>query len=317
MLAAALLALSVVAHAQPNLSNPSDEDRVGARALMDAGRSRERAGDYEGALDAYLGADRIMAVPTTGLSVGRMQIAVGKLVEARNTLLIVARSEKKPGEPRPFTKARKEAEVLVQGLEGRIPTILIELTGAPSEVPVQVTVDGERVPSEEVSTGREVNPGRRVVVATAEGFRTARKALTLEEGASQVVYLELEPLPEDEPDEPEADSGGLSPLVWVGFGAGAVGLTIGAITGGLAAARASALDDECVEKVCPPDRESDLDALNAAAHASTAFFIIGGIGVTLGVVSLLVLSPEEDEPDQAATLHLAASPNGLLLRGRW
>lgn len=329
-LAASLLALALVlgssapARAQPDHRRPSAEEKESARTLMDTGRKREKGGDHEGALRAYLAADRIMQVPTTGLSVGRMQVELGRLAEARDTLLRVSRHPQQPGEPRPFTQARQRAEELAAELAGRVPSITFEIEGVPPDAEVTVRVNDAEVPTEALDLPRKVNPGRHVVVASAPGFRDARRVVNVEEGEEQVVALVLDAaLPTDEGgDEAGEDEAGVHPLVWVGFGTAAVGLTVGVITGGVAASKSSELDDECPNKVCPPERESDLDALNAVAHTSTVFLVLGGIGAAVGVVSLVVLSADGDEDDgddeaRAPIVRLLAQPGGVTVSGRF
>ena len=98
-------------------------DKETARFLMDDGDRKLRVGDYRGALDAYIAADKIMRVPTTGIAVGRVQEKLGRLLEARDTWLRVARYPVKLDEPEPFTEANGRpplvpgmfVEVLIKG----------------------------------------------------------------------------------------------------------------------------------------------------------------------------------------------------------
>ncbi|MBW2455604.1 MAG: hypothetical protein JRI68_13885 [Deltaproteobacteria bacterium] len=315
-----LVALSPqLAAAQPAPPEPSAADRATARAMMDEGRTQERAGDDTGALKAYLAADKLMGVPSTGLSVGKTQARLGKLVEAVDVLLRVARHPHKPGEPKPYTSARQEAAALAAQLGPRIPSLQIELAGVAPGTTVTVAIDGVMLPQEVIPFPRKVNPGMRVVVGSAPGYREARQTVNVTEGEQQTLRLELEPAPAGEGAD-EAAAGGISPLVWIGFGVGAAGILVGGITGGMAAGKSSELDQDCPNKVCPPDRESDIDTMKTLAHSSTVGFVVGGLGVGLGVMALLVLSGEgEDETDEepSASVELAAGPGSLSLTGRF
>src|ERR1700683_2568222 len=94
-----------VAHAEPTAS-----EKETARTMMDEGHARRDAGDHKAALAQFLGADAIMHVPTTGVEVGREQIALGLLVEARDTLERIMRTPAVPGEPEAFGLARRTAD---------------------------------------------------------------------------------------------------------------------------------------------------------------------------------------------------------------
>src|SRR5262245_53464167 len=76
---------------------PSAQDRERARTFMDLGDDKAAAGDLEGALKAYQAADGIMGVPTTGLEVGRALEKLGRLIEARDAFVRVARFPREAG----------------------------------------------------------------------------------------------------------------------------------------------------------------------------------------------------------------------------
>lgn len=124
------------------------------------------------------------------------------------------------------------------------------------------------------------------------------------------------PSPTPTPQPPPDDGGGssISPLVWIGFGLGAVGLIVGSITGGVSFAQAQELQDECGEdNVCPSSRQDDVDEMLALAHTSTAMFVIAGVGTTLGIVGIFLSGGD----DEQASLELQVAPTGLSLSGRF
>jgi len=54
----------------------------------------------------------------------------------------------------------------------------------------------------------------------------------------------------------------------------------------------------------------------ALAHTSTVSFVLGRLGVGLGLVALFVLSdPSADDTGSAPTAQLAAGPGSLLVTG--
>jgi hypothetical protein len=322
-------AVAPLALGQQAAAGPSDADRVAARQLMDAGRAKERAGDKAGALAAYLAADRIMGVPTTGLSVAQAALDLGKLVEARDVLLRVVRHPPSATEPLPFAKARLEARDLAAELDRRIPSLSLVVTGATPGVLVTVTIDGTEVPREALPFPRAVNPGKRQVVAAAPEHRTVRKVVTVIEGEQAKVELALEP---GEDDESGLSLDGTSPLVWVGLGVTVVGLGVGITSGALAMSRSSELEGVCTDYACPASRRSDIDSLSTLAHTSTVGFVVAGAGALLGVVAFAALSdwtsgspsgaPGSEQPgSEAASTEPAVTvrygPGALLVRGRF
>src|SRR5262249_13056293 len=113
-------------------AGPSQNERDRARALMDVGDEKAAKGDLSAALAAYESAHAIMRVPTTGIEVAKMLDKLGKpgaaLVAARDVLAIPVAS----GEPKPFTEAREKARKLAAALESRVPTLTVNVTGAPA-----------------------------------------------------------------------------------------------------------------------------------------------------------------------------------------
>jgi len=309
--------------AQP--AEPSAADKETARALMRSGDGKFAQGDHAGALADYKAADLIMKVPVTRLAVARAQEKLRQLLEARDSALSVARIPRAANEPTAFAAARKDASELAQALAGRVPSMKIVISGADPSVISSVSVDGRTVPPALLAVPRKVNPGGHAVVVKADGYATVKQVVQLKEGERLDVPIVLHPAgeapatpqprptpgtpagPEPGPTPPpdggdgpdEAESGGLSPLVWVGFGLGAAGIAVGAITGGIAAGKASDLRDRCPDDSCPrAETEDDYDSTYTMAHVSTVGFVVGGAGAALGLVALFALSGD-DEPDAA------------------
>src|SRR5271169_6333782 len=72
-------------------AEPSAADRETARTLMQQGRELRAKGDLKEALKRFQAADEIMHVPSTGLEVAKSQVAIGELVEARDTIAAIRR----------------------------------------------------------------------------------------------------------------------------------------------------------------------------------------------------------------------------------
>ncbi|MBI4704116.1 MAG: hypothetical protein HY744_23655 [Deltaproteobacteria bacterium] len=95
---------------------------------------------------------------------------------------------------------------------------------------------------------------------------------------------------------------GVSPLAYVGFAVGGVGLVAGVVTTALVASRVSALEDECPGKLCGPDQRGDLDGANTLADLCTASFIVAAGGVVTGLAGVVLSVSGGDERREAVVL---------------
>jgi len=287
---------SSTAHADPSLS-----DRETARSLMDDGDAKRDKGDFKAALKSYEAADAIMHVPTTGLEVARAQAQLGLLLEARETLGRVMRLPPKPGEPAPFTAARKTSESLSAELGARIPSVTVLVVNGEPNQPVVIIFDGEAVPPAAASAPRKVNPGHHIVVARS-GALEKKQELDVAERDAKTVTVDLKPPPVEAPvgaTPPPGPSVLPKVLIFGGFGLAAVGLGVGAVTGLLSISQVSDVKKDCLNDVCPVRRQDDIDSARSLGTISTIAFIAGGVGVGAGVLGL-VLKGKQDSSDAPA-----------------
>jgi hypothetical protein len=318
MRVATLLALSLLAGAA-RAGDPSAGDKETARGLMASGMSKYQAGDYQGALSDFEAADLIMAVPTTRTAVGKAQEKLGRLLEARDTLIGVARMPKDPKESEPFEQARREAAALEQDLARRIPALKLAVSGPPQGTAVTASIDGTAIPQALVAVERKLNPGTHRVKVSAPGFEPVEITVELAEGEQKTLPVALKPAgaggaPQPQPTDGDSQ-GGISPVAWVGFAIGGAGIIAGAVTGGLAMSKTSELEEACPDKECSGADGDELDSATALAHASTACFAVGGAGLALGLIGLFALSPTGGD-DEAAVVPMVG-PGGIAVRGRF
>jgi hypothetical protein len=127
-----------------------------------------------------------------------------------------------------------------------------------------------------------------------------------------------------EPSSPApATSRKVSPVAWVGFGVGAVGLGVGAVTGALALAKASDVKGACPDFQCPSSQSQNASNLRGEQSTGQAFgtvstiaFVLGGAGVATGIVGL-VLRPRSKENNHLGQLSPWIAPGAAGLRGRF
>jgi hypothetical protein len=298
------------------MADPSAGDKETARSLMNDGRAARDKGDLKAALKAFAGADSIMHVPTTGLEVAKTQIALGLLVEAKDTALRVSRSQEKPGEPGPLKQARDAASALNDELEGRIPSLTVTLKNVPDGMTATVTLDDAPLPAEVLGQARKLNPGHHVVVAKAGKVDGKQEVDVAEKEQKQVVVeLPTQPAAETADTQPPADaapattsgkSGTSKALMIGGFAVGGAGLVVGAITGFLTMSKTSSIKSSSAcggsPLVCGPGEFNDISSAKSMATISTVGFIAAGVGAGVGLIGLLTGNSSSSEAAAPASV---------------
>jgi hypothetical protein len=308
------------------IAEPSISDRKTARALVIDGRAKLAAGDYEGARRAFKAAHDIMGVPTTGLDLAKALAALGLLLEARSAALDVTHMPQKPSEPEAFTDARAAAATFTEQLAARIPAVVISLKGIDAKTTPSVTVDGEALSLSMLMLPRPINPGAYTIVASAPGYATKQRSVTLKEGETvpveitlaRAVTVELTPskLPPETPPEPTVTRSSAGQRI-AGFavgGAGLVSVAVGAAFGATAMSRnsASKVDGHCdAQSFCDATGKELRLGSYQAATISTVGFVIGGVALAGGAVLILTA------PSQRSAASVAIGPGRVSVAGRW
>jgi hypothetical protein len=289
-------------------ADPTPADREKARNLMDEGHALREQGMHADALSAFMKADDIMHVPTTGLAVAQEQIEIANFVEAETALFAIVRTPAKGREPEPFKRARIDAQKALAALGPRIPTLEIAVVGGSEGVIPEVSLDTVVLSQAARANPIRTNPGHHVIEANASTAR-ARLEIDLAEGESKSITLtpQAEPsstLESPSVDEaPEAHAPPIEPtplgpyLWWGGAGIASVGIVAGTVTGIISLSAASAAKQGCTSHQCPPSTWSDLDRAQATATISTVSFIVAGVG--LGALGVSLLLPAQRAPNTA------------------
>jgi hypothetical protein len=297
-------------------AEPGSGRRELARQLMNRGNQLRAVQDFKGALDAFLAADEIMHVPTTGFEVARSEVQLGQLVEAHDLLMRVERISEQPNEPQAFKEARAYAHLLEVDIAPRIPKIRLRV---PSDV--AVTVDGESVPVAAFDIPYTVDPGKHVVVASAADGRTATQEVLVDEGAECDVVLALPPPSPPSPPPRTAPTAtarpapsSRRPLAWVAFGTAGAAVLVGGAAGIASWVRETSASARCNGNQCPPSTYGDIDAARTSASVSTISFVVAGIAAALGVVGVLT-APNEAGKARAPSAHSTTPSVGIGARG--
>jgi hypothetical protein len=314
-----LTSASAVYAETPTAALPTAAMKETARALMDEGHAKDSRGDHKGALESFLAADNLMHVPTTAMEVARQQIALGLLVDARDTILRVRRLPASAGEPRAFTAAREEAERVDEGLAPRIPALRISVTGASNAGSAKLTIDETPVPASILGVPFRVNPGRHVVSITEDDGGHAEATADVAEGDMKNVSLAIDrsgatrlapeiladrasegsPAPAETPPTPSNNPAQFW-LRWGGAGVAVVGLGVGAVTGAISLSSGASAKKYCEGGQCPPPAWGELSTARSMATASNVAFVAAGLGLASFAASFLVGGPHGAPPSNTA-----------------
>jgi hypothetical protein len=308
---------------------PSVQERERARSLMDQGDARLEAGAYEAALEAYRAADAIMAVPTTGIEVGRTLEKLGRLLQAREALQRVATSPTLPDEPKAFAAARQKAERLAVELTPRIPRLRIIVVGVPSDMEVALSIDGKRLEAHKLGVALEMEPGAHRVSGRAPGQAEVTRDVALAEGELQEVTLIF--TTQSAPSSPAAAqlataerpanergapaTRGKRVLLWGSLGLAAVGITAGTITGLRSLSLTSDVKERCREKACPAETKDDIAAAKTLANVSNVAVGVGVAALAVGVWQLLSPATEAKPKATRAAPRVAVGVGALGVEG--
>lgn len=271
--------------------------RQAARKLAEDGVAALQNGDSATALQKLEKANQMLRVPSVALWSARALAKQGLLVEAAERLREVARLPSS-GDAAVQAQARQEAEKELAELTPRIPSLVISVVSSEPGV-VTVKLDGAPVPAALLGEERPVNPGSHRVVATRGSEQVTADVVVVEAEHRQAeLRFEATPktsLPPPPPAPPPVTSPGSNAqrtLAYVALGAGAAGVILGGVTGGLALGKKGALEDNpaCAGDRCTYAAQNDVDSLRTFRTVSTVGFVVGGALAATGVV-LLLTSP--------------------------
>jgi hypothetical protein len=259
----------------------SAEPREDAVKLADQGFDRMEEGKYAEAAKLFERAVKLYYTPVIALYWAKAEAKRGRLVEAREIVTTIESRPLPDGAQPSWTKAVEDAAIFGVELDGRIPTVTVEVDGPPG-----ATV---RVDDEKAVPGRatKVNPGEHVVTIE-DGGNEKTERFVVSEKETHTMMMGL-----------DTDGGTSNPsLVWpiVAFSVAGAGLVIGTVTGIIFAGKASDLEDACPGDVCPPEEAEKLDETKTLGNVSTAMWIIAGLGAAAGTVLLFVPLGEGEEP---------------------
>ncbi len=298
--------LATVACLSVSATARADEaaDTAAARLLGVDGITLADAGNCEQAIEKLRRAEGLHHAPTTAARLGECEIGVGRIVQGTERLQRLLREPLAPGAPAPFVDAVARARRVLERALPKIATMRVKVT-APPGAKFQVKVDGEPMPEALVDNNRPSDPGHHAVEVSGPGLLPSRQELTLGDGESADVSLELTPdptpppvaAPTVEPSQPaetlaarpapRPNSGpGAAPIVALSLAG--VGLAAGIGAGSLVALDSADLSKSCsAGRVCPSNKASEIASAKTWATVSTVGFGVAGAGAVAAIILVL------------------------------
>lgn len=322
LLVSSLLVTALPAYAGP----PTEDEKVQARALADKGFELYKAGKYAEAVDAFEKANKLVDAPTLAYALAKAKAGAGKLVEARALYRKVIDLKLPPDAPDQFKGAQESSKKEIALVDARIPRLRVDVKALGKAV--KVRVDEALVTEEALKWPLELNPGEHLIVAVPSGEVGISRTVTLKEGDKLLLEIEpprigIPPLPPRVDDGKAADKAkeayvkpermSVVPMI-IAYGAGAIGLALGAGMGAVTLGKKSELigagnpygctADNAGGYTCSdPEAQKVLDGASTTAGISTAGFVLGAVGVAAGVTLTVVWARSgKSAPPKVGTL---------------
>jgi hypothetical protein len=282
-------------------------DPAAAEALFREGRAAVVKSDWESACPKFRESQRLDPAAGTLLNLADCEERRGRLATAWQLFRQLGEGLA-PGDDRlPVARARAAA------LEKRLPHLTIRYAGTP---PPGTKVRRGDVELGDASFGSAlpVDPGTYTVTASAPGYATSTSVVTVAEGASSVVDVQLGAGNEIAAKVPASSSSRTAG--WVLAGVGAAGLATGAIAGVLTLSRKATVDDNCnADKKCNATGMDAAESGKTLGKVTTVGLIVGAIGV--GVGGYLLLSGSAESPRTAVGAWAGPEGASLSLSRSW
>ena len=301
-----LAAWAPVAHAQDNTA--------AARALFDEGRALMEDNKVAEACAKFEASQKQAAKASTALNLGVCYDKLKRYATAWSTFGTAATLAAREGHEEREAFAREQQKAM----DAKVARLTIRSADETPEL--EILLDGKPVIAAMLGTALPIDPGKHTLSAAAPGKQAWSKDFVVPE--TQAALTETVPVLEPDevavpaplpvplpvaatPDPPpkptpapdKVDDGSLSPLVYVGFSVGGVGLVVGAVAGIVAISNTANIKDGCVGEDntrCGPEQREAIDDATVVANVSNAMFAVAAAGVVVGIVGLFIGDDDSD-----------------------
>jgi len=310
------------------------DDKIAAQELFDAASALTKQGDYAAACPKFEESQRLDSQIGTLFWLADCQEHVHKLASAWSNFVDVA---ERAASIKKLEHAR-EAKSRADALKGRLNKLILVVSAETAAAPgLEVRRDDVLVGPAQFGLPVPVDTGTHVIKVSASGKRTweTKVESTGESNTFTVTIPTLNEEPEVRAVGTGAPSGAATSAVvvaapsgWGGqkiagaltVGAGAAGLLVGGVLGGLAMGKNGEID-----KWCRPDDPMKCSAEGVALSrdvktlgtASTAAFIAGGVLAAGGVVLFLTAPASGPPPKTGVSVRARVSAGRIAVEGSW
>jgi hypothetical protein len=346
---APLLALLVtLASSGTAAAQTSAADKAAAQALFDEGRRLMDAGQVAQACPKFAGSQKLDPSAGTQLNLAVCYQKNGQTASAWATFKEAATAAAHAGEPAREKYARDQAAALEPSLAKLTVAVTAPVDG------LDVRLDGAAVASASYGLALPVDPGDHTVTASAPQCKPWSSTVTVAKSATASVQIPaLEPAPEPTPAPPPVPPAAPTPpqtatpaqpqtvIVYQGepqkrggaqrswgifsIGFGVVAMGTATVFGFVAKSQWNKSNDpnsgsngvpDCVNDVCTQEGlQHRQDGQNIATISQWCF--VGGAVIAAGGIVLLVTAPSGYEAPPRATLSIAPTVGGAMLKGAW
>jgi hypothetical protein len=224
---------------------------------------------------------------------------------------------------------RKECLRRVDEVNTEIPTVIFQVKDATGNDlgGVSVRMDGELLSERLQGTALSLDPGEHSFVFEAPGIPALTRKLLIVQGEKDRREILVLAGPTEgtatrsgtsQPSKPAAPAaaplGAQRVLALVATGVGVAGLAVGGAFGITAMTRKNDAESACPTARCDPAGLAKWNDAKSAGNLSTAFFIVGGVGLAAGAALWFTAKPAEPTSPTAA---LVLGPADIELRGTW
>jgi hypothetical protein len=276
-----------------------------AEALFRAGREAAEKGDDAAACARFEESHRLEPAAGTVFNLALCFERRGQVASAWQRFR-EARDRMPSGDDR-----SQLVEQRIAALEPRLPKLTLRVSSGASGATVMR--DGMEVRAASLGIAVPIDPGAHEIVVRAPGHAERSVSLTIAEGQSKELDLELGPAEARDADAvPTESSSTGSSRKTVGMvitGVGAAGIVTSLVTGALVLNRKSVVDRECVGSVCSKEGADAASSGRTFSTISTIAFAAGAVGVGVGLYLTLSANPRPE----TARLLLVTSPGAASL----
>jgi tetratricopeptide (TPR) repeat protein len=317
----AALALLLVLQAPLTWGAPSAAEKAEAEALFQDAKKLMGKKRFAEACQKFEASQKLDPAGGTLLNLALCHEAEGRLATAWvefGDALAQAKQDKK-------NDRIKIAREHLEKLEPRLPRLVVKLTG---EAPPGLVVerDGVVMSSASFGTPIPVDPGEQRVKASAPGFLSVEKRISVAEGETKTLTLP-ELSPEPPPKVPAASSAPPPPppppsnrktLAYIAGGGGVASLAVGTFFGLRTLSKKSESDKECPSaSTCSARGVQANEEAYAAATVANIGVGLGIVGLGAAAYLLLTAKPESSASSYRVAPALGQNGGGLWMQGHF